>query len=370
MNHPAATSKHDNYATAAYRLQFLTPAFMGDANQNGRWRTPPIKALLRQWWRVAYAADKQFAVRVDEMRHAEGMLFGHASQEHAQVQPGHKFTASKSLLRMRLDHWRTGRLEQAQWPKDKTVNHPEVRNGGPIGSNLYLGYGPLTYNKHNRSSSLKANAAIQADEIATLSIAYPKANAGLIDHALWLMHHYGTLGGRSRNGWGSFALAAEGDTPEPKAALHPRDWRQCLNIDWPHAIGQDDKGPLIWQTEAMTDWQAVMHHLAQLKIGLRTQFKFNTGKNALHPEDRHWLSYPVTNHSVRIWDNNARLPNTLRFKIRTDVDNPSKLRGVIFHVPCLPPAEFKPEVRAIEDVWQQVHIFLGAPAQKLERIPE
>ena len=370
MNHPAATSKHDTYATAAYRLQFLTPAFMGDANQNGRWRTPPIKALLRQWWRVAYAADKQFAVCVDEMRHAEGMLFGHAWLETDHDSSGYEISARKSQLKLRIDHWNSGQLGQDQWPKDKIIKHPEVTN--PIGSNLYLGYGPLTYDKHKRASSLKANAAIQAGESAILSIAYPQTNAGLIVQALWLMHHYGTLGGRSRNGWGSFTLTADDDTLEPGAALHPRDWRQCLNTDWswPHAIGQDDKGPLIWKTEAMPDWQAVMHHLAQLKIGLRTQFKFTTGKHALHPEDRHWLSYPVTNHSVGVWVNNARLPNMLRFKVRPDADNPSKLRGVIFHVPCLPPAEFKPEVRAIEDVWRQVHAYLDTSAQQLNRIPE
>jgi hypothetical protein len=49
-------------------IQFHTPAFMGDANQSGRWRTPPFKAQLRQWWRVAYAAQQQFAVNVREMR--------------------------------------------------------------------------------------------------------------------------------------------------------------------------------------------------------------------------------------------------------------------------------------------------------------
>ncbi len=38
-----------------YTVRFLTPAFLGDAEQNGRWRTPPFKAQLRQWWRVAYA---------------------------------------------------------------------------------------------------------------------------------------------------------------------------------------------------------------------------------------------------------------------------------------------------------------------------
>lgn len=41
-----------------YKVTFTTPAFLGNAEQSAQWRTPPFKALLRQWWRVVYAADK------------------------------------------------------------------------------------------------------------------------------------------------------------------------------------------------------------------------------------------------------------------------------------------------------------------------
>ncbi len=34
----------------SYQLRFQTPAFLGNAQQQAQWRTPPIKALLRQWW--------------------------------------------------------------------------------------------------------------------------------------------------------------------------------------------------------------------------------------------------------------------------------------------------------------------------------
>jgi CRISPR-associated protein Cmr1 len=34
----------------SYTVRFVTPAFLGDADQKGRWRTPPFKALIRQWW--------------------------------------------------------------------------------------------------------------------------------------------------------------------------------------------------------------------------------------------------------------------------------------------------------------------------------
>jgi hypothetical protein len=53
--------------TRRLQIQFHTPAFLGDANQSGRWRTPPFKAQLRQWWRVAYAAQHQFAVKGRDM---------------------------------------------------------------------------------------------------------------------------------------------------------------------------------------------------------------------------------------------------------------------------------------------------------------
>ena len=33
------------------KVRFLTPAFLGDAEQKGVWRVPPFKAQLRYWWR-------------------------------------------------------------------------------------------------------------------------------------------------------------------------------------------------------------------------------------------------------------------------------------------------------------------------------
>lgn len=360
--------------TLEYSLRFNTPAFLGNAEQQGQWRTPPIKALLRQWWRVAWAADHGFRVDVAAMRREEGQLFGVASDGDG--------NSRRSLVRMRLGDWRMGQLRVWAGP-DSPVSHPEVKNRDgrqtPVGSQLYLGYGPLVF---RQGTALKANAAIQAGEAATLAIAFPtthsgaelrrllEANAPRLQHALRLMDRYGTLGGRSRNGWGSLALLAaptgsDGATQAAPAPLRP--WRDCLGTDWPHAIGRDER-PLIWQTPPFSDWKALMRRLAEIKIGLRTQFAFTTGRNARQVEPRHWLSYPVTNHSVVAWGNNARLPNTLRFKVRATADQ--RLVGVIFHVPHLPPAAFRPDPRAIENVWAQVHRFLDAPAQQLTRIPE
>lgn len=352
--------------TYRYRLSFTTPAFLGNASQQAQWRTPPIKALLRQWWRVAVARQARFDV--DELRRRENDLFGTAADDGGE--------SHQSRVRLRLSHWNMGQLKD--WPRHGTVAHPEVRN--PVGGDLYLGYGPLEF--RNGGTAIKANAAVKAEDCATFSLAYvPTSNVDLatqrqdeqdIETALWLMDRFGALGGRSRNGWGSFSLQpADDGTAALEGALPTEPWQNALQLDWPHAIGTDAKGALVWQTAAFDDWKTLMKELAQMKIDLRTQFKFTTGRDnpAITPEARHWLSYPVTNHSVRKWGGNARLPNSLRFKVRPAPGNPRQLVGVIFHVPCKPPPAFDPVPQVIERVWQTVHAFLDQPEQKLNRIP-
>jgi CRISPR-associated protein Cmr1 len=349
----------------SYTVRFLSPAFLGNAEQSGQWRTPPFKALLRQWWRVAYAADHRFSVDLDRMREDEGRLFGAAADAG---------DSNRSRVRIRLDRWESGNLKG--WQTTGVVRHPEVgASGQNVGSDLYLGYGPLKFER-NVGTTLKGNAAIKAGESATLRIALTRdaedEQSARIAEALALMNLYGTLGGRSRNGWGSFALEPlDGSSalPMPPGVSLLRPWRQALGFDWPHAIGQDQNGALIWLTEGFPDWKAAMRRLAAIKISLRTQFRFpDEGSPHRQPRERHWLSYPVTNHRVAPWGDRLRLPNSLRFKLRRDNRDTTGLRGVVFHVPCMPPRDFNPDRRAIESVWQRVHELLDDPAQKLSRI--
>lgn len=342
----------------SYQLRFQTPAFLGNAQQQGQWRTPPLKALLRQWWRVAVA--QQARCNTETLRQQENALFGTAADGEGD--------SRQSLVRIRLGHWNMGQLKD--WTSIGTQKHPEVP--APVGSDLYLGFGPLEYDRASRSTSIKRKAAIQAGDTATLSLALPDGHAATFQTALWLMDRYGTLGGRSRNGWGSLSLQPVDDGT---AALDGQlsgqlalPWQDALQRDWSHALGTDAQGALVWQTRAFDDWKKLMQELARIKIALRTQFTFHTGRDAPAPEARHWLSYPVTNHGVRNWGGNARLPNSLRFKVRPAADNPQQVVGVVFHVPCLPPPVFQPHLAAIQAVWNTVHRHLDNEPQ-LTRVP-
>ncbi len=281
----------------SYTVRFLTPAFLGNAEQDGQWRTPPFKALLRQWWRVAVAHELNF--NVDAIRRSEGSLFGVAADSG---------NSNKSRVRIRLDDWSVGKLNQA--PAIGQV----VMGKNQIPAALYSGYGPVI-----PGSKLKANAAIQSGAEAVLRIAFPDNSC--IERTIALMNFYGTLGGRSRNGWGSFEL--EGEQLELKLA--PQEWKAAMQRDWPHALGKDEKGALVWQSVPQVSWENAMKLLAQARADMRRAVP-----------DRLMLAYPDTKATMPGWKKNDRVPNSLRFKVRTEGE---QFVAVIYHMPCRPAGE-------------------------------
>lgn len=344
-----------------YRLSFNTPAFLGNAEQQAQWRTPPLKALLRQWWRVVKAPDVGYDTR--RLLAAENLLFGAAGEE------GKSW--GKSRVQLRLDGgWSAGVLMP---PVGDSVPHPEspVKR---VAANTYLGYGPLGA-RNDRTALDPARAE------NTLRLRLPQTAAAEILGAVELASWFGGLGSRSRNGFGSLHWVSADDktpalrklTPEAVHALS-LDYTRALQLDWPHAIGADAQGPLIWQTGPQPNWMAAMKQLAILKIGLRTSppFKFDSGGNFGHPQPlaRHVLAYPAGgSHSVSVdgWRKDGRMANQLRLRLHREG---ASFRGVIAHIPCGIPSHMKAAVRTLPDerrVWQTVHQFFDN-AQELTRL--
>lgn len=354
--------------TLQYRLSFATPAFLGNAQQQAQWRTPPIKALIRQWWRVVKAPQVRF--NVDELRAAEGRLFGTASDDG--VEKSHQ-----SLLRLRLTTWADGKL--TSWPAgEPKTNHPEVKF--PVGSDLYLGYGPLEYAKGTGTglgiskTSGQRRTAIDDKSEADLRLMFPDVHAPELNAALQLIAWFGTLGSRSRNGWGALQMSHEQIKQLTRANLAElrvtRSLADCLKEQWPHAIGTDYAGPLVWKTRVTGDWRQVMKELARIKIAFRTQPALSlAGVAAGTFSSRHLLAYPVTKHSVNgaAWGGQGRLANQIRFKLLREGN---QLIGVIVHLPCRLPDEMaeqtRVDLRATQHgVWQAVHTVLDNNATRL-----
>ena len=319
---------NEKMVTRNLTVRFLTPAFLGNANQSSQWRTPPFKHLLREWWRVAWAADNN-PLDWEKMRGIEGRLLGHAWLKDDVDCRGKKVSGRRSLVRLRLDHWERGTLTSL--PRTQ----PVAERASP--SALYLGYGPV-----EGPTELKHAPAVDCGAEARMSLAYPENTEGvdLVDTALALAHTFGTLGGRSRNGWGSLHLKQEEDRLcVIELEKYTRDWRACLEQEWAHAIGCDENGPLIWLTKKpRKNWMTVIEDLGSLRKAV----------NGLKGCDRFALNQPVGRRG------GDRMPSNLRFKVIETEDG--GYLGRVFHMPCTPPPVKKS--RGLEQTWEKVHTFL------------
>lgn len=181
------------------------------------------------------------------------------------------------------------------------VRHPEVgEEGGDVDAHLYLGFGPLA--SKSERTSLKSSPTLSAGKAVSLTMAWnPEVGPTLhLEDVIHLWKWFGTIGGRSRNGWGSLdVFELDERSVDPRLDSLNRFSRglvDCLQNDWPHAIGCDDKGLLLWRTRRDSpSWQEVIKELAKVKIAFRTQLPFlPNGKWG----ERHVLAYLVTNHKV------------------------------------------------------------------------
>ncbi|MCB1776036.1 MAG: hypothetical protein KDI50_01235 [Candidatus Competibacteraceae bacterium] len=346
-----------------YTVRFVTPAFLGNAEQEGQWRTPPFKTLLRQWWRIAAAKDHGYDPM--RLRETEGRLFGNAWIEAI----NDKSQFCKSRIFLRLDSWDKGNLLSNTWPGGSIENVVTTRDGkGQVRADVYMGYGAVMppSKKENRPRITIRNA-IDAGNSNKLYLRFDQSLSDEIFLTLQLIQWFGTLGSRSRNGWGSLLLEPAQrsiqDLPQPADATLSRiclPWKQCLKKDWPHALGTDFDKPLIWITEIKTDWRKVMGCLANIKVDIRFIAKALQGPMGVG--GIHLLGYPSGGKwELKMLGIEARLAGQLRFKI-LKIEN--GFIGMISHFPCKFPDQLKLKLKDEQRdwidhnehlVWESVH---------------
>ena len=344
-----------------YQVSFNTPAFLGNAEQQAQWRTPPFKALLRQWWRIVKAPS----VGYDHKRLlvAENDVFGSALDGKG---------SSRSKVRLRLSSWE-GQTQDVV-SRGEQIDHPESPTK-KVGANTYLGYGPI-------GAGADRSALVANGDSLSLSLRLPSEFESELRDAIHLAHWFGALGSRSRNGWGAVNLRLKTDGKLISRKLTTdalmkmgvvQSVDRCLGRDWPHAVGVRQDGALaIWLLEGhlqngFSKWEEAMLQLAKIKVAVRTSpfFDFGGGGKGGHdaPMPRHLLSYPSGNsHVVTPWGKDARMANQMRFKVHKRPDG--KFTAVIVHLPCAVPEPLASKVKfGMPDqkaIWTEVHRLLDA----------
>ncbi|AEF82094.1 RAMP superfamily CRISPR-associated protein [Leadbettera azotonutricia] len=341
-----------------YEFEFLTPAFLGGHDGNAELRTPPFKNLIRRWWRVAGNEN----LSPENLWKEEAKLFGSASGE----------GNSASRIRIRIVNSQCTDSNEAI--NLGRVYHPEVGQGGlDIDAALYLGYGPVSYEKEahkdqngsKRSSTIKYKKYIIPGSRVQLEILMPKDKVDSIKYIMTLIHNFGAIGSRSRNGWGSLSVRQlQGGNKQILPGVGrikecAVDWEKGFSSNekrsYPHYIGKDDTSLLAWEVERGNDYEELLGQLAKLYLELRTSFKFPTDDKTT--AERYVLGYPVTHHELSERKNKSieRVPSQLLLKIARVSDK--NLSARIIHIP------YKQELLTgtkinDKEVWEKVHAYL------------
>lgn len=183
--------RYKNREELIFDCEVITPMFISGADpKQVELRVASIKGALRFWWRALYG-DKN----IDEMRKKEGDLFGN--------------TEKKSKVRISI--------------KNEKLNITTGLNGGKtykvISSrgnfNLkifdYLAFGLCQYDRQIRENMYLRPHIVPG---STFSLGIGLNNCTQIEksqiiNALSCLHYYGSIGSRSRNGFGCISIKSQ-----------------------------------------------------------------------------------------------------------------------------------------------------------------
>jgi CRISPR-associated protein Cmr1 len=322
--------------------EIITPMFLGNASQEAELRAAPFKGLLRYWWRVAEGA--QFADHT-ELLAAENKLFGSTDEK----------CGGKSQVTLEVTPLSQMGTKKEAFPNPGLVSHPECEKTGrktnPL--NYLAGMGLI----HYKNGIL--HSYFDCGEKFRLGITVSNDAESSVHKTIQLISAFGAIGSRSRNGWGCFAWNEEMNV----AGLSSKQIMDSCDRDYPHCLGHNNKGLLLWRTkEPQPNWMDCMKDLADIYISIRagspqrgiSKLEVNVG----NPPERHLLGYPVTNHSIKIggWGNQGRHGSALRLIVRKEADGH---RGYILHLPHLFSKKMWPNGKQQQiEIWRKVHAGL------------
>lgn len=350
--------------------EIITPMFLGNASQEAELRAAPFKGLLRYWWRVANGWRYPTP---GELLQAESKIFGSPDEQ----------SGGKSMVTVGVCASTKMAPMKDNFVSHGLVDHPECeksnRKTNPL--NFLAGMGLI----HYKNGML--HSYFSPGEKFRLNVTCCHEAREAVQSALHLIGAFGAIGSRSRNGWGCFSLGIQKHLPSH--FFYSAD--KAFERDYPHCLGKNDKGPLLWETKGAphASWSECMKLLADIYISIRagnvtkgiSRLEVKSGS----PPERHLLGYPVTNHFLypikkeggqidkkhpeyewrKNWGNQGRHGSALRLIVRKEADGH---RGYILHLPHLFSKDMWPEAdkdRQIK-IWQKVHSSLDQLCQRVQ----
>jgi CRISPR-associated protein Cmr1 len=338
---PVAVARYHQRERLTFDCKVLTPMFLGGANnQQAHLSAAPFKAALRYWWRVSGVHDTEDPKSLFEQ---ESSFFGAANQEFG-----------KSPVQVRIG------AEMPPQPSQDAFKYTATVGEGKTSVPALLYLANIGLLKRSRGELAAERPYFPVDSSFQVHLSFPSNLLEQLMPALSCFQQLGSVGGRSRNAWGSLEVTPSsslGKTPVPKA------WEHLMRQDFPTGLGTD--GRLLCWSQAprkARTWESTMYELAKLYTQLRGQSFMKEKVASSRFKGKHLLGSPIKGGP------GARSASALRFTLRKRGEN---LVPIIVHVPCQNPAITPVDVQSQIAVWKQVHHFLDqAPGWERETLQE
>ena len=316
--------RHVSLITSSYRIEVLTPMFLGGADQNAELRAAPFRNGLRTFWRLA---NKQADIKL------ESEIFGRV----------HGNQASKSFVQVQVIEIRNEFYQRDYEMGLGTMQNKEARNG-QVSRAAYLGMGPVHFNGKFTKTAFMPSSTFE------LRIRYPKQYDDIMKKTISLFLQFGALGSRARNGWGSFQATPINGSPlltvDELYKLFGLDYKSIIKNGkkYPNALGLQNNRRCLWKIGEFNSGNAALTKVAEEYMKFKQHFPMQAGG----PHDRHLLGFPLTNHHLA--DRNARMPSQFRIFVKRENNN---VVCYLHHIPHT----ISSELLARFDVNTQIQIF-------------
>lgn len=344
--------------TIVCKCRVITPMFSSGADQTGcEIRVPEIKAAMRFWWRAAHSN-----LKLEELKEREALIFGGSGDEEAR----------KSSFTMRVENARINYFGQKKWDDSaiKFDTGKVNKIGKPIKINIfdYLAYGivqSVEVGKNPQTGKAIKKTLLQRDGIAPDSIfdlvicvdkeckrvnkknqieVVPDLNpVEEVEKALELFSCFGSLGSRSRNGFGKVVIEKKDGKEFKTDMLETCGEYVGINSKFPEYTSFGLKSSL-FGTGVCPSWQKALaeignaYRLARIgetyKSGLvvNNQGDHHTGLN------RQYLAQPL--HMGKDKDGKDIIVNTIgiermakQFFMIVEKNGKEEYCGYILHLP-------------------------------------
>jgi hypothetical protein len=186
---------------AIFRVQLVTPCFLGGAGKQAEWRAASLRGQLRWWYRAV--AGAVYAGDLARVREDEERIFGSTGRSAALRVRALSPPAALEGNAQSFGDPRSEKQLAEIWGEPKAAARLRLQGGYPSRPLHYLGYGPIAGGKVERSY-----LPAKAETCFELQWGRPvgKECRQLFDRALWAWLNLGALGARNRKGFGSLRL--------------------------------------------------------------------------------------------------------------------------------------------------------------------